>query len=171
MWLMHDAEPTKHWISGKAWWQGDPGESLTPLIIKQGIDSGTRGNYWKLSAQGGDKDQTWPPIMWSWPGLYLVFRMSSEYLVMEHENGGWKSFKYSFCCIKWPLLCIRTPSARCHSVGVKAPSIKVFTVLPNASAQATWGWKKQVRVFLFSPPLNSGPLCMFKGFFLADFQL
>lgn len=170
---MQDAEPTRHWISGKASWQGDPGEYLTPLSIKQGIDSVTRGKYWKLSAQGWEKDRTQPPIIWIWAGLYLVFRiMSSEHLIMEHENAGWRSFKYSFCCNKWSLLCIRTPSACCQC-GSQSTLNKMFSGLPNTSAQATWGWKKasQSIPFPFFPSLNSGPLCMFKGFFLADFQL
>lgn len=69
---------------------------------------------------------------------------------MEHEKVGKRNFKYSFCCIKWPLLCNRTPSAQCHSVGLKASSIEVFSVFPNTLCSGYLRLKKkQIRIWVF----------------------
>lgn len=74
--------------------KGDPGEYLTPLTIKQGTDSVTRENYWKLLYLFKDEMKI------RLNQLSLDFIWCSEYLIMKHEKAGWKSFKYSFCCIK-----------------------------------------------------------------------
>lgn len=70
------------------------------------------------------------------------------------------------------LYCASGHPVHAVSVGLKAPSIKCLVGFPTLLLRLPEAEKSSQSIpFPFFPSLNSGPLCMFKGFFLADFQL